>query len=81
MFSKSVLEVKTEGRMSSQIFSSSALHPGIPWEIFYVVEGPVYLFCHHELWISIFSVYWNFKMQCVFNIAIQLVHNFDSYVH
>lgn len=58
--SKSVLEVKTKAKMSFQIFPSSSLRCGIPREMFYVVKGPVYLSCHCELWISIFSVYWNF---------------------
>lgn len=58
--SKSVLEVKTEVKMSFQLFLSSSLHCGIPWEMFYVVKGPVYLFCHYELWISTFPVYWIF---------------------
>lgn len=53
MFSKSVLEVKTEGRVSFQIFSSSVLRGSIPSEMFHVVKGPVYLFCHHELWIRV----------------------------
>lgn len=60
--SKSVLEVKTEAKMSFQIFFSSTLHRGLRQEMFCVVKGPVYLFCQYELWISIFSVSWNFKM-------------------
>lgn len=69
-----------EVKMSFQIFSSSILHCGVPWEMFYV-KGPVYLFCQHELWISMFSVYWNFKMQCLFNAATQLIYNFDLFVY
>lgn len=57
-----MVEVKTEAKMSFQMFSSKIVHCGVPREMFYVVKGPVYLFCHYELWISIFSVYWNFKM-------------------
>lgn len=56
--STSIGEVKTEAKMNFQIFSSC----GLPWEMFYAVKGSVYLFCHYELWISIFSVSWNFKM-------------------
>lgn len=47
----------------------------------FYVKGPVYLFCQHELWISMFSVYWNFKMQCLFNAATQLIYNFDLFVY
>lgn len=78
--SKSMSQVNTEAKMSFQIFSSSVLHRAVPWEMFYVVKGPVYLFCHYELWISIFSVYWNFKMQCLFN-TVNLQFGFICVYH
>lgn len=74
-----MLEVRTEVKMSFQIFSSSILHRGVPWEMFYV-KGPVYLFRQDELWRSMFSVYRNFKMQCLLNAATQLIYNVDSFV-
>lgn len=37
--SKSMLEVKIEVKMTFQIFSSSILFCGIPWEMFYVVRN------------------------------------------
>ena len=46
-----------------------------------MLSGTCLSFLSQELGVSVFLVCWNFKMQCLFNTAIQLIKNFGLFLY